>query len=86
MPEWAEADKSTKKAMQKHSQRWFKSHEGGRELACKVFDFDLSGQLGPLLLPFLNAIRGALSMSALEAFPQPPQQAEAFVVEHDGEE
>ena len=57
-----DADKSVKKAFQKHAERWFKSVEGGNELAAKVFAFDLWPQLKPQLLPFLNAVRTAISL------------------------
>jgi hypothetical protein len=86
VPDWAKDDKQLSKVMKKHSQRWFKSLEGGRELANKVFTFDLANQVEGQFLPFLNAVRAALSMEALAALPRPVHQAEAFVVEHDGEE
>ena len=57
-----DADKSVKKAFQKHAERWFKSVEGGEELAAKVFAFDLWPKLKPQLLPFLNAVRTAISL------------------------
>jgi putative ATP-dependent endonuclease of the OLD family len=46
-----------KKEFRKHAERWFKSEEGGRELAVKVFEFGLWPQLISQLLPFLTAIR-----------------------------
>jgi putative ATP-dependent endonuclease of OLD family len=57
-----DADSGQRKALKKHAATWFKSVEGGRELAAKVFEFDLWPELGPQLLPFLNAIRGAVSL------------------------
>jgi putative ATP-dependent endonuclease of OLD family len=63
------ADKSVKKALQKHAERWFKSVDGGRELADKVFAFGLWPQLKPQLLPFLNAIRAAVSLPQITDLP-----------------
>ena len=62
-------DKGKKKALTKHAQRWFKSVEGGRELADKVFDFDLWPHLKDQLLPFLNAVRGAISLPEITDLP-----------------
>lgn len=56
------ADSGEKKTLKKHGQRWFKSIEGGQELAVKVFTFGLWPQLEPQLLPFLNAIRKAIEL------------------------
>ena len=58
-------DKEVKKAWKKHGQRWFKSIEGGNELCDKVIAFGLWPQLKPQLLPFLNAVRGAVSLPAI---------------------
>jgi len=55
-------DKEKKKELKKHVQHWFKSVEGGRELATKVFNFGLWPQLETQLLPFLNAVRDAVSL------------------------
>lgn len=60
------ADKSEKKAMKKHSAVWFKSVEGGQELATKAFEFNLWPQLEPQLLPFLNAIRQAVKLPSID--------------------
>jgi putative ATP-dependent endonuclease of OLD family len=56
-----DSDKSEKKVLKKHAEKWFKSEEGGCELAAKVFKFGLWPQLEGQLLPFLNAVRGAVS-------------------------
>lgn len=64
-----EADKSEKKALKKHAERWFKSVEGGRELATKVTAFDLWPELKDQLLPFLNAVRGAVSLPEIPELP-----------------
>jgi len=55
-------DKNTKKAFKKHCQCWFKSREGGEELLEKVFAFGAWPQLKIQLLPFVNAVRGALAL------------------------
>lgn len=60
------ADKGEKKELKKHAERWFKSVEGGGELATKVFDFGLWPQLEKQLLPFLNAVRNAVSLPDIE--------------------
>jgi len=56
------AEKGEKKELKKHAERWFKSVEGGSELANKVFDFGLWPQLEKQLLPFINAVRKAVSL------------------------
>lgn len=59
------ADKGEKKALKRHAEKWFKSVDGGRELAAKVFEFGLWPQLEKDLLPFLNSVRKALSLQPL---------------------
>jgi putative ATP-dependent endonuclease of OLD family len=44
------------KAWKKHSQRWFKSEEGGRELAQRVVALGAWDAISPQLLPLLNAV------------------------------
>lgn len=56
------ADKWEKKAFKKHSESWFKSREGGHELAGKVFNLGLWPKLEGHLLPFLNAVRLAVKL------------------------
>jgi putative ATP-dependent endonuclease of OLD family len=63
------ADKSEKKALKKHAERWFKSVDGGRELGAKVFEFGLWPKLEDQLLPFLNAIREAVSLPEITKLP-----------------
>lgn len=46
-----------KKQYQSHAQIWFKSAQGGRELAGKVFSLGVWPTLQPLLMPFINAVR-----------------------------
>lgn len=63
------AEKGERKALKKHSEVWFKSVEGGNELAAKVFDFDLWPQLKPQFLPFINAVRTAASLPEITDLP-----------------
>lgn len=65
-----DASASDKKTMKKDAEKWFKSIRGGRELATKVFDFGLWPQLEEQLLPFLNAIRGAVSLPKITTLPK----------------
>jgi putative ATP-dependent endonuclease of OLD family len=57
-----DGDKEDKKALKKHAERWFKSTEGGHELATKIFEFGLWPQLEMQLLPFLNAVLKTVSL------------------------
>jgi putative ATP-dependent endonuclease of OLD family len=57
-----EAEKNVFKA---HAQTWFKTPEGGRELAVKMFSLGLWPALKSELMPFCNAVRKALGMSEL---------------------
>ena len=57
-----DADRGEKKALKKHAGGWFDSVECGRELAAKVFKSGLWPQLKGQILPFLNSIRGAVSL------------------------
>jgi len=50
-----------RKRMKGWCKSWFKTEEGGRELAKKVFDLDVWPNLRPTVLPFINAIRQSLS-------------------------
>jgi len=62
------ADKSDeKKDYQSHGQTWFKSVEGGCELAEKVFTLGIWPLLQPQLIPFLNAVRKAVNLSAIKS-------------------
>lgn len=64
------AEKPVKKALKNHGQQWFKTIEGGHELAAKVFQFGLWPKLKDQLLPFLNAIRLAVSLPEITELPQ----------------
>jgi putative ATP-dependent endonuclease of OLD family len=60
-------DKSAeRKQYQSHAQTWFKSVEGGRELAGKVFSLGIWSTLQPQLMPFCNAVRQAIDLAAIE--------------------
>ncbi len=48
-----------------HAGRWFKSVDGGRELADKLFSLALWPALKPQLLPFCNAVRTAIGLSEI---------------------
>lgn len=61
----AAADKSEKKQFEKHSQNWFKSEAGGRELAGKVFSLGIWPTLHPKLMPFCNAVRKAVDLAEI---------------------
>lgn len=58
-------DNDTAKDWAKHSQRWFKSEEGGYELGRKMVELGVWPKLEPELLPFVNALRAALGQPAL---------------------
>lgn len=65
------ADKiDEKKHYQSHSQTWFKSVSGGRELMAKVFTLDIWDNLKPQLLPFCNAVRKAVDLDEIADLPK----------------
>lgn len=66
VPDGCETDKNTYKS---HGRTWFKSEQGGRELAIKVFSLGLWSSLKPQLLPFCNAVRHALGLASIEDVP-----------------
>jgi putative ATP-dependent endonuclease of OLD family len=53
------------KQYQSHGKTWFKSVDGGRELAAKVFGLDIWPKLKPQLMPFCNAVRKALDLDEI---------------------
>jgi putative ATP-dependent endonuclease of OLD family len=59
-----------KKEYKSHAGTWFKSAEGGRELAAKLFSLGIWPSLKPQLMPFCNAVRQALAMEDLEDITQ----------------
>lgn len=58
-------DDDEKKQHKGHSQKWFKSEDGGRELWEKVFSLGLWPALKDDLLPFCNAVRGAVELESV---------------------
>ncbi|MDA9426232.1 ATP-dependent nuclease [Bradyrhizobium sp. CCBAU 53380] len=63
------ADKGEKKQFKEHQKKWFKSYEGGRELADKVFSFGVWPHIKDRLLPFLNAVRAIDGLPPLSDLP-----------------
>jgi putative ATP-dependent endonuclease of OLD family len=61
-----DAPNDQKKEWKKHGQRWFKSTAGGAELAEKMFAFGLWPNLSPQLLTFVNAVRTAVGLAAVQ--------------------
>jgi putative ATP-dependent endonuclease of OLD family len=62
VPTGKESEKNEYKA---HAGRWFKSVDGGRELAGKLFSLALWPELKPQLLPFCNAVRTAIGLGEI---------------------
>ena len=62
VPTGKESEKNEYKA---HAGRWFKSVDGGRELAGKLFSLALWPALKPQLLPFCNAVRTAIGLTEI---------------------
>jgi hypothetical protein len=62
-------DAIDKKAFKAHAQTWFKSIDGGRELAEKVFSLGLWPQFRDRLLPFANAVRRAVGLTDVDDLP-----------------
>ncbi len=54
-----------KKQYQSHGQTWFKSVEGGRELAGKVFSLGIWPTLKSQLMPFCNAVRKSVDLDEI---------------------
>ncbi len=67
---YKDGDKHTKGRFKGHASLWFKSVQGGRELAQKVLELGAGEGLSPILLPFLNAIRKRFELSELEILPK----------------
>ena len=59
-------DKSEQKRFRSHAQDWFKTTNGGQELANKVFTLGLWPTLKPQLLPFCNAVREAVGLAEVQ--------------------
>lgn len=58
--------KDRKKEYKNHAQIWFKSLDGGAELARKLFSLGLWPTFKPVLLPFCNGVRAALDLPPVE--------------------
>jgi putative ATP-dependent endonuclease of OLD family len=65
----ANAEQGIKKHFRAHAGDWFKSKEGGRELAEKVFALGAWPKLQPIVLPFLNAVRQPIELDPIEGLP-----------------
>jgi putative ATP-dependent endonuclease of OLD family len=65
-PKFAEAEKQVRNRFKGDAKIWFKSIEGGRELAGKVMDFGAWPKLKTTVMPFLNAIRETIGLRAIE--------------------
>ena len=61
-----EGKTAEKKHYQSQGQTWFKTVEGGRELAAKVFALGLWPKLKPELMPFCNAVRKAVDLAEIQ--------------------
>lgn len=55
-------ERQAMKTLKAHARCWFKSHEGGRELAKKTFQLGCWPAVRQELLPFCNAVRRALGL------------------------
>lgn len=60
-------NKSEKKRFKSQSQVWFKTQEGGRELARKVFELAIWEDVAPLLMPFINSVRTAVRLPTISS-------------------
>ena len=54
------------KEWKKHAQKWFKSENGGRELASRMFALGVWPALQHQLIPFLNAIRQIMGQPEIQ--------------------
>jgi hypothetical protein len=66
VPEDKKSDKSEQKIFKNHAQDWFKTDEGSRELASKIFKLGAWPKLKPQLLPFCNAVRKAVGLGEIQ--------------------
>lgn len=65
----ANADKVTKNDFKGDANSWFKSVDGGRELAEKVFGLGAWPRLQPEAMKFLNAVRQTIDLPAIAQLP-----------------
>jgi putative ATP-dependent endonuclease of OLD family len=63
-----ESDKQVKKAAKSMTGNWFKTFEGGTELADKAFALKDWDKLNSTLLPFCNAVRKTIGLSPIAEF------------------
>jgi putative ATP-dependent endonuclease of the OLD family len=66
VPEGEDEERKTYKG---HATTWFKSIEGGEEIAAKMFALGLWPHFRPALMPFLNAVRGAVGLANVDDLP-----------------
>jgi putative ATP-dependent endonuclease of OLD family len=59
-----------KKQYKAHAGTWFKSVDGGQELAEKVLSLGIWPTLKPEIIPFCNAVRRAVAMEESEDITQ----------------
>lgn len=69
IPEKFATNEEEKKRFKGYANIWFKSEEGGRELAEKVFTLGAWAQLEAEVLPFLNAVRQTIGLPAIPSLP-----------------
>ncbi len=62
----AAADPQIKKTWKKHGRQWFKTEEGGRELALKAEALGVWPQIKPMLMPFFNAVRAFAGQAGID--------------------
>jgi hypothetical protein len=62
-------DSSERKRLKAHAQDWFKTVDGGGELADKLLALGLWPDFKARLLPFCNAVRKAVDLSELADLP-----------------
>jgi len=58
-----------RKTYKNHASTWFKSVEGGEEIAAKMFAMGLWPHFRAGLMPFLNAVRGAVGLANIDVLP-----------------
>lgn len=58
-----------KKIYKNHAATWFKSVEGGEEIATKIFAMGLWPRFQPRLMPLLNAVRNAVGLPSIDDLP-----------------
>lgn len=69
VPDAKKGDREERKRFEQHARAWFKSYEGGRELAQKMIELGAWPALRPELMPFLNAVRGIAKLPPIADLP-----------------